>query len=48
MGMHDAPRARAEASLLERYVAITREARAAYLRVLGIDESAAERKLGAR
>jgi glutamate-ammonia-ligase adenylyltransferase len=41
MGMHDAPRARAEASLLERYVAITREARSAYLRVLGIDEPAA-------
>ena len=38
MGMHDAPRARAEASLLERYVAVTREARAAYLRVLGIEE----------
>jgi [glutamine synthetase] adenylyltransferase / [glutamine synthetase]-adenylyl-L-tyrosine phosphorylase len=40
MGMHDAPRARAEELLLQRYVAITREARAAYLRVLGIDESA--------
>jgi glutamate-ammonia-ligase adenylyltransferase len=40
MGLHDAPRARAEALLLERYVAVTREARAAYLRVLGIDEPA--------
>jgi len=36
MGMHDAPRARADAALLERYVAVTREVRAAYLRVLGL------------
>jgi glutamate-ammonia-ligase adenylyltransferase len=34
MGMHDAPRATAEAALLERYVAVTREVRAAYLRVV--------------
>jgi glutamate-ammonia-ligase adenylyltransferase len=38
MGMHDAPRGRADAALLERYVAVTREARAAYLRVLGMDD----------
>ena len=37
MGMHDAPRARAGHALLERYLAVTREVRAAYLRVLGID-----------
>ena len=37
MGMHDAPRARADIALLERYLAVTREVRAAYLRVLGID-----------
>jgi glutamate-ammonia-ligase adenylyltransferase len=39
MGMHDAPRARADAALLERYVAATREVRAAYLRVLGIKDT---------
>ncbi|HXN31636.1 MAG TPA: bifunctional [glutamate--ammonia ligase]-adenylyl-L-tyrosine phosphorylase/[glutamate--ammonia-ligase] adenylyltransferase, partial [Polyangiaceae bacterium] len=36
MGMHDLPPARAEEALLERYVAVTREVRGAYLRVLGI------------
>jgi glutamate-ammonia-ligase adenylyltransferase len=36
MGMHDLPPARAEEALLERYVAATREVRAAYLRVLGL------------
>jgi glutamate-ammonia-ligase adenylyltransferase len=36
MGMHDAPRARANVALLERYLAVTREVRAAYLRVLGM------------
>jgi glutamate-ammonia-ligase adenylyltransferase len=39
MGMHDLPPARAEEALLERYVAVTREVRAAYLRVLGLDAS---------
>jgi glutamate-ammonia-ligase adenylyltransferase len=39
MGMHDAPRARAEVALLERYAMITREVRAAYLRVLGVGYS---------
>ena len=39
MGMHDAPRARADAALLERYVAMTREVRAAYLRVLGVKDT---------
>jgi glutamate-ammonia-ligase adenylyltransferase len=39
MGLHDAPRARAEAALLERYVSVTREVRNAYLRVLGLAES---------
>jgi hypothetical protein len=34
--LHDAPRARAEAALLERYVSVTREVRAAYLKVLGL------------
>src|SRR4030081_3079713 len=33
MGMHARPPARAEEMLLERYVAVTREVRAAYLRV---------------
>jgi glutamate-ammonia-ligase adenylyltransferase len=37
MGMHDAPRARADLALLERYVTVTRDVRAAYLRVLGLD-----------
>ena len=36
MGMHDLPPARAEEALLERYVAVTHEVRAAYLRVLGL------------
>jgi hypothetical protein len=36
MGMRDTPRARAETSLLERYVTITRDVRAAYERVLSI------------
>ena len=36
MGMHDLPPARAEEALLERYVGVTREVRAAYLRVLGL------------
>jgi glutamate-ammonia-ligase adenylyltransferase len=37
MGMHNLPPARAEEALLERYVAVTGEVRAAYLRVLGLD-----------
>jgi glutamate-ammonia-ligase adenylyltransferase len=37
MGMHDLPPARAEQALLERYVAVTGEVRAAYLRVLGLE-----------
>lgn len=36
MGMHDLPPARAEEALLERYEEVTREVRAAYLRVLGL------------
>jgi glutamate-ammonia-ligase adenylyltransferase len=36
MGLHDAPRATAESALLERYRGVTREVRAAYLRVLGL------------
>jgi [glutamine synthetase] adenylyltransferase / [glutamine synthetase]-adenylyl-L-tyrosine phosphorylase len=36
MGLHDLPPARAEESLLERYVAVTSDVRAAYLRVLGL------------
>ncbi len=35
MGMRDAPRARADQLLLDRYVMVTREVRAAYHRVLG-------------
>jgi glutamate-ammonia-ligase adenylyltransferase len=34
MGMRDGPRASAEKSLLERYTQVTREVRAAYMRVL--------------
>jgi glutamate-ammonia-ligase adenylyltransferase len=41
MGMHDAPRARVDTALVERYVAVTREVRAAYLRVLGIEPESA-------
>ncbi|HEY3817465.1 MAG TPA: bifunctional [glutamate--ammonia ligase]-adenylyl-L-tyrosine phosphorylase/[glutamate--ammonia-ligase] adenylyltransferase [Polyangiaceae bacterium] len=40
MGMRDAPRARADAALLERYVAVSRDVRAAYLRVLGVKDGA--------
>ena len=36
MGMRDSPRARADAALLERYVGITHDIRAVYLRVLGL------------
>ncbi len=36
MGMRDGPRARADQTLLERYVAVTTDVRAAYLRVLGL------------
>jgi glutamate-ammonia-ligase adenylyltransferase len=39
MGMHDGQRARADAALLERYVAATRDVRAAYLRVLGVKDT---------
>ncbi len=39
MGMRDAPRARADAALLERYVAVSRDVRAAYLRVLGTTDA---------
>jgi glutamate-ammonia-ligase adenylyltransferase len=38
MGFRDAPRTRAEVALLARYRAITRDVRAAYLRVLGLDD----------
>ncbi len=36
MGMRDGPRSRADQTLLERYVAVTTDVRAAYLRVLGL------------
>jgi hypothetical protein len=36
MGMRDGPRAPADRALLERYVGVTREVRAAYSRVLGV------------
>ncbi len=36
MGMRDGPRAPADRALLERYVGVTREVRAAYARALGI------------
>ncbi len=36
MGMRDGPRARADETLLERYVAVTSDVRTAYLRVLGL------------
>jgi len=36
MGMRDGPRARADNTLLERYVAVTSDVRTAYLRVLGL------------
>jgi glutamate-ammonia-ligase adenylyltransferase len=39
MGLYDLPPARAEESLLERYVAVTSEVRASYLRVLGLPPS---------
>jgi glutamate-ammonia-ligase adenylyltransferase len=39
MGMRDGPRARADQTLLERYVAVTTDVRAAYLRVLGLSAS---------
>jgi glutamate-ammonia-ligase adenylyltransferase len=41
MGMHDQGPARAEVALLDRYVAVTREVRGAYLRVLGLASTAA-------
>ena len=41
LGMHDARGAGADAVLLERYVAVTRDVRAAYLRVLGLDAETA-------
>ena len=37
LGLHDVRRAGADAILLERYVAVTRDVRAAYLRVLGLE-----------
>jgi glutamate-ammonia-ligase adenylyltransferase len=36
MGMHDSAHTRADTLLLERYLAVTRDVRAAYLRVLGL------------
>jgi glutamate-ammonia-ligase adenylyltransferase len=39
VGMRDAPNQRAEDALLQRYVEVTREVRAAYLRILGLPES---------
>jgi glutamate-ammonia-ligase adenylyltransferase len=38
MGMRDGPRATAQAALLERYRAVTRDVRAAYLAVLGLPD----------
>jgi glutamate-ammonia-ligase adenylyltransferase len=38
MGMRDGPRGPAEAVLLDRYIAVTREVRAAYLRILGLED----------
>jgi glutamate-ammonia-ligase adenylyltransferase len=43
MGMRDGPRARADHTLLERYVAVTSDVRTAYLRVLGLKSDAADR-----
>ncbi len=40
LGMHDALRGRADVLLLERYRAVTRDVRAAYLRVIGLAEAA--------
>ena len=37
LGLHDARRAGADAILLERYLAVTRDVRAAYLKVLGLE-----------
>jgi glutamate-ammonia-ligase adenylyltransferase len=37
MGVQGGPRARPDAALLERYVAVTADVRAAYLRVLGLE-----------
>jgi glutamate-ammonia-ligase adenylyltransferase len=37
LGLFDGPAGRAEDALLERYLAVTREVRAAYLRVLGLE-----------
>jgi glutamate-ammonia-ligase adenylyltransferase len=42
MGMRDGPRARADETLLERYVAVTSDVRTAYLRVLGLRADAAD------
>jgi [glutamine synthetase] adenylyltransferase / [glutamine synthetase]-adenylyl-L-tyrosine phosphorylase len=42
MGMRDGPRARADHTLLERYVAVTTDVRTAYLRVLGLKSDAAD------
>lgn len=39
MGMHDSVHAPAQALLLERYLAVTRDVRAAYLRVLGLESA---------
>jgi glutamate-ammonia-ligase adenylyltransferase len=41
MGARDVPRARADVALLERYVRVTRDVRAVYLRVLGLTDGAA-------
>ncbi len=39
MGMHDSLRASAETLLLERYLAVTRDVRGAYLRVVGLESA---------
>jgi [glutamine synthetase] adenylyltransferase / [glutamine synthetase]-adenylyl-L-tyrosine phosphorylase len=42
MGSHDGPRARPDLALLERYVTVTRDVRAAYLRLLGLTDGGAD------
>jgi glutamate-ammonia-ligase adenylyltransferase len=43
MGMSDGPRSRADQALLERYTSVTREVRAVYSRILGLDGNRGER-----
>jgi glutamate-ammonia-ligase adenylyltransferase len=41
MGVRDGPRARADTALLDLYVSVTRDVRAAYLRLLGLTDGGA-------